>query len=329
MNQDYFTNLKNKTYTSYLCLRETTKPENNFIKYVINQDILNINNINTNNINNNININQKNAENKSPMNIQHKQIIFEENKLMSFKVNYFCNGKNEELNLYQNLNSNVNTDLEDNNICNHPFDEKITELYSDSDEYIQCKCNQCFKNQKLLISCEYYDEENDKYIIDFELLSPMSLLTQKWFQNNSELDPSYISEKYLECYLSAIFYFYEQNLPCEFLMPNINNDNDNENINELKEIRNMSYSNINSEEFYEKKEFDKVIIVENKKKEKIDENNKIIFSGEGGDEEINGKKEIKENKKYNVTSLEKNLKSCFKGGKKGSKNVEFKLSFKP
>ena len=315
MNQDYFTNLKNKTYTSYLCLREITKPENNFIKYIINQD----------NSNNNNNIIQKNienkSENKSPTHIQHKTIIFEEKKLMSFKVNYFCTGKNEELNLYQNSNSNTNTDYsEDNNLCNEPFVEKISELYSDSDEYIQCKCNKCFKDQRLLISCEYNDEDNDKYIIDFELLSPMALLTQKWFQNNSKLDPSYISEEYLECYLSAIFYFYEQNLPCEFLMPTISNENDN--LNELKEIRNMSYSNINSEEFYEKKDIDKIIIVENKKKEKMDENNKIDESGE----EI---KEIKENKKYSENNLEKNLKSCFKGRKKGAKNVEFKLSFKP
>ena len=327
MNQDYFTNLKNKNYTSYLCLRETTKPENNFIKYIINQDNLNTINNNTNNINNNINanninnnINQKNTENISPTQNQHRTIIFEEKKLMTFKVNYFCIGQNEELNLYQNSNSNINNDnIEDNNICNQPFMEKISELYSDSDEYIQCKCNKCFKDQRLSISCEYNDEDNDKYIIDFELLSPMALLTQKWFQNNSKLDPSYISEEHLECYLSAIFYFYEQNLPCEFLM--YNNIN-NENTKELKEIRNMCYSNINSEEFYDKKDIDKIIIIENTKKEKMDENNKIDESGE----EI---KEIKENKKYSENNLEKNLKSCFKGNKKGTKNVEFKLSFKP
>ena len=288
MNQDFFTNLKNKTYTSYLCLRETTKPENNFIKYVINQENSN-NDISNNNANNNINL--KDTENKS-LSPKNKKIIFEEKKLMSFKINYFCTGKNEELNLYQNSNSNFNTDIsEDNNICNEPFVEKISDLYSDSDEYIQCKCNKCFKDQKLSISCEYYDEDNDKYIIDFELLSPMALLTQKWFQNNSKLNLSYISEEYLECYLSAIFYFYEQNLPCEFLMPNISNEN--ENINELKEIRNMSYSNINSEEFYEKNDIDKVVIVENKKNKKMDENNKIIFSGE----EMNEKKRNKRKSK--------------------------------
>ena len=89
---------------------------------------------------------------------------------MTFKVNYFCNGKKEELNLYQNSDSNLNTDSEDN-ICNEPINEKISELYSDSDEYIQCKCNKCYKDQRVSITCEYEDDEN-KFIIDFELLSP-------------------------------------------------------------------------------------------------------------------------------------------------------------
>ena len=177
MNQDFFINLKNKNYTSYLCLREKTKPENNFIKYNIYQDNKKVNNSNTNN----------NTPSPPHKYQSHKTIILEEQKLMTFRVNSFCAGKNEDLNLYQNSNSNSNTDSEDNNICNEPLFEKISELYSDSDEYIQCKCNKCFKDQRLSISCEYDDEENNKFIIDFELLSPMALLKKKWFQDYSEL----------------------------------------------------------------------------------------------------------------------------------------------
>ena len=302
MNQDFFINLKNKNYTSYLCLREKTKPENNFIKYNIYQDNKKVNNSNTNN----------NTPSPPHKYQSHKTIILEEQKLMTFRVNSFCAGKNEDLNLYQNSNSNSNTDSEDNNICNEPLFEKISELYSDSDEYIQCKCNKCFKDQRLSISCEYDDEENNKFIIDFELLSPMALLKKKWFQDYSELEPSLICEEYLECYLSAIFYFYEQNLPCEFLMPNIKK----EKKKEFKEIRNMSYANIHSEEFYDKKDIDKIIIVENKKKEENDKNNNIYE--EEGEDDMNKKKD----------NSEKGLKSCFKGKKKISKNVEFNLKFK-
>ena len=302
MNQEYFNNLKNKTYTSYLCLREKTKPENNFIKYTFNKDILNKNS-NDNNINL-ININQNITELK-PSFYKGKK---ENNNTMNFRVNFFCNGKNEELNLYQNSESNLNTDSDENNVCNEPFMEKISELYSDSDEYIQCKCNKCFKDQRLSISCEYNNEDNDKYLIDFELLSPMALLTQEWFQNNSELDLSYISEEYLESYLSAIFYFNEQNLPFEFLIPDLKNEN------ELKITKNLSYSNINSKDYYDINDIYNVIVSKNIKKGENEINNTDLI------EEDNDKKDIKERKSF---------KSCFNvKHKKSAKNVEFKINSK-
>ena len=302
MNQEYFNNLKNKTYTSYLCLREKTKPENNFIKYTFNKDILNKNS-NDNNINL-ININQNITELK-PSFYKGKK---ENNNTMNFRVNFFCNGKNEELNLYQNSESNLNTDSDENNVCNEPFMEKISELYSDSDEYIQCKCNKCFKDQRLSISCEYNNEDNDKYLIDFELLSPMALLTQEWFQNNSELDLSYISEEYLESYLSAIFYFNEQNLPFEFLIPDLKNEN------ELKITKNLSYSNINSKDYYDINDIYNVIVSKNIKKGENEINNTDVI------EEDNDKKDIKERKSF---------KSCFNvKHKKSAKNVEFKINSK-
>ncbi len=302
MNQEYFNNLKNKTYTSYLCLREKTKPENNFIKYTFNKDILNKNS-NDNNINL-ININQNITELK-PSFYKGKK---ENNNIMNFRVNFFCNGKNEELNLYQNSESNLNTDSDENNVCNEPFMEKISELYSDSDEYIQCKCNKCFKDQRLSISCEYNNEDNDKYLIDFELLSPMALLTQEWFQNNSELDLSYISEEYLESYLSAIFYFNEQNLPFEFLIPDLKNEN------ELKITKNLSYSNINSKDYYDINDIYNVIVSKNIKKGENEINNTDVI------EEDNDKKDIKERKSF---------KSCFNvKHKKSAKNVEFKINSK-
>ena len=317
MNQDYFTYIKNKTYTSYLCLREKTKPENNFVKYILNQENINNNN-NSNNINilnYSSNISQKNLDVKIVVQNQQTKTTSEEKKTMTFKVNYFCTGKSGELNLYQNSDSNVNTDSDDNNICDETFSTKISELYSDTDEYLMCKCNKCFKSQRLPVSCEYDDEEDNRFIIDFELLSPMTLLKQKWFQNHSELEPSSICEDHLEPYLSAILYFYDLNLPCDFLMPNGNKET------ELEEIRNISYANVNSQEIYDKKDIDRIIIVENKKEaENIMNNNNIVFR-EGEDE--GDKKESKE----------KNLKSCFKSSlkflkQKNAKNVDFKFDLK-
>jgi hypothetical protein len=245
---------------------------------------------------------------------------------MTFNVHSYCKGKKGELNVYSNSNpsSQENTDSEDN-ICNEPLEEKISALYSDSDEYIQCKCNHCFKDQRLPITCEYIDEDNqEKFIIDFELLSPMGLLKQHWFQNNSELDPRVICEEYLECYLSAIFYFYEQELPCEFLMPSINKEN------ELKEIRYLSYSNINSQDIYDEKCIDKKIVHENTKKEEeeILNNNATLLEGEGEDDIGKGQldkliisKDMENNKdknKIKESCLKKNISSK-------KKSVEFKL----
>ena len=35
MNQIFFPYMKNKTYTSYLCVREKMKSESNFMRYII------------------------------------------------------------------------------------------------------------------------------------------------------------------------------------------------------------------------------------------------------------------------------------------------------
>ena len=67
--------------------------------------------------------------------------------------------------------------------------------------------------QNIKISCKYNNIANKEnflsnYIIDFELLSPFALLTKDWFKNNVDINPYFICNNYLDCYLSAIFYFY-------------------------------------------------------------------------------------------------------------------------
>ena len=92
------------------------------------------------------------------------------------------------------------------------------------------------KKQKINVSCFYDDDSSgEKYQIDFELLSPLTLLNNKWFKKSNILNPSKVSEDYPEDYLSAIFYFYEQGLPCGFLLPNYPEINEAE-LKEDKEI---------------------------------------------------------------------------------------------
>jgi hypothetical protein len=275
---------------------------------------------NNNEINNpNIIISEKEEEEKN------NNKIIEDEKMFAFNVNSYCQGKKGDLCLYQTAEAILNNDSDDDNngICNEPLREKITDLYIDSKEYIEYTCNKCFKSQRLTISCEY-DGEDNKYIMDFELMSPLFLLSLSWFRNCFKIEPSYVFSEYLEEYLSAMFYFYELNLPCEFLIPNIEEER------ELKETRNVSYSNINSKDYYEPADIDKIIHVKTNKKEKSDDENDVVEAGLEDGERGSEPKTNNDNDEViddeNDESLKNlNLKSCFKtNSRKMNKNVEFK-----
>ena len=313
MNQDIFPYMKNKTYASYLCGREKMKLENNFIKFIMNKE---------KKINKEDNDNSQENE-KTKIEIQKQEQLekqkYEEKKYLNFIVNSFCTTK-----------------IGEKDLCNELFSENISNLFSDQEEYIKFTCNKCQKKQNLKIACKINNsEEKENYIINFELLSPMTLLNKSWIKNNLDLNPYFICENYLECYLSAIFYFYEQNLPCNFLMPQFYTKSD------LKEDKNNYYSIVKEEEFFDEQKIKKIVTKNNPN---IEEEDIIIF-----DEEENEKKEdrlsvnlderIKEVNNQEIenilqlrTSLKKqqSLKSSFRKNKSVNnnkkKNVDFKLN---
>ena len=313
MNQDIFPYMKNKTYASYLCAREKMKLENNFIKFIMNKE---------KKINKEDNDNSQENE-KTKIEIQKQEQLekqkYEEKKYLNFIVNSFCTTK-----------------IGEKDLCNELFSENISNLFSDQEEYIKFTCNKCQKKQNLKIACKINNsEEKENYIINFELLSPMTLLNKSWIKNNLDLNPYFICENYLECYLSAIFYFYEQNLPCNFLMPQFYTKSD------LKEDKNNYYSIVKEEEFFDEQKIKKIVTKNNPN---IEEEDIIIF-----DEEENEKKEdrlsvnlderIKEVNNQEIenilqlrTSLKKqqSLKSSFRKNKSVNnnkkKNVDFKLN---
>ena len=313
MNQDIFPYMKNKTYASYLCAREKMKLENNFIKFIMNKE---------KKINKEDNDNSQENE-KTKIEIQKQEQLekqkYEEKKYLNFIVNSFCTTK-----------------IGEKDLCNELFSKNISNLFSDQEEYIKFTCNKCQKKQNLKIACKINNsEEKENYIINFELFSPMTLLNKSWIKNNLDLNPYFICENYLECYLSAIFYFYEQNLPCNFLMPQFYTKSD------LKEDKNNYYSIVKEEEFFDEQKIKKIVTKNNPN---IEEEDIIIF-----DEEENEKKEdrlsvnlderIKEVNNQEIenilqlrTSLKKqqSLKSSFRKNKSVNnnkkKNVDFKLN---
>ena len=324
MNQDFFQFIKNKTYTSYLCAREKMKSEKNFIKYLINQE----NNTNNKENTDTSNFNTTNTPKKEEPNNKEEQKkidenIYEEKRPLLFIVNSYCTNK-------------VGDKKE---MCQEPIDIKIAELFSEQEDYIKFKCKKCQKEQNLKIFCKYNNDGEKKnylanYIINFELLSPISLLNKPWLKNNSDLNPYYISENYLECYLSAVFYFYEQNYPCGFLMPEFLAKNENE----LKEDNNNYYSIINNEEFFDEKKIKKICVKNNLKVENV-----IVAENEDNEEkEEDLKADLAENcKEMEGGEIDKMIQSreiLRKYGNKSSfrkkninpkkKSVEFKIDLK-
>ena len=89
------------------------------------------------------------------------------------------------------------------------------------DKYISFECdkedNKHPEKQPLIISCFYENEEGLKYQINFRLISPAFILNQNWFKNSDNISIDFLIKNYLDCYLSAIFYFHHQGLNFDFL----------------------------------------------------------------------------------------------------------------
>ena len=235
MNQELFMLLQKKTYINFLCLREKTKSENNFVKF-LNNNNNNINNLDT----------RSNSINYIPGEI-YRTATFESakssdkifkkinKKLFNFVIPTFCmkninekNSTNLDINEDISMNFILNSDnkeenlnINENKICGEPVSFTIKDLFDNENnkKYIEIKCPKCQKIQNITIKCYYSDEYNNKFILNFDLLSPLALLKEPWFKNFNQLDLLVISQEYPEQYLCALFYFYEQGLPCNFLIP--------------------------------------------------------------------------------------------------------------
>jgi len=188
MNQEFFVFLRKKTYTSFLCLREKTKSKNNFIDYRLGSE---------NNIYN--------------QNIGHQKDKPFYGKF-NFIVNSFCTIINEK-------EEKKNDENSESNICNEPFIDELSTLYEEQENFIQFECNKCGKKQSVIVSCFYEKNDDFKYQINFKLISPSAILRQKWFKDTDKINLFYMQREYIECYLSALFYFHQEGLVFDFLLP--------------------------------------------------------------------------------------------------------------
>ena len=242
MAKVFFPYIKNKTYTLYLSLREKLRPDKSNSSQNNNLELKNElsiyeANYNTEDNNNfytsgerslsgfnssnfrlslmssnlrerkltairaeNINVEKPNS---NTMNLLKKEYEFEINDIFNFSLNLFCNGNNEK-------------------ICNGSFDINNFYNYCDEDKkYIEYKCSKCEEKQILTITCKYKNENNDNYIINTKLYSSLTLLESDWFKKTNNINLKNVIENHFDEYICSIFYFYEQGLLCDFLLPDI------------------------------------------------------------------------------------------------------------
>ena len=237
MAVNFFPFVRKKTYTSFLILREKTRQDKNFIKFIKND--LNINfedeiysennfndkaerslsgyNISNIRLSSNSNLRSSNKsscelvdkdEESGLKKTEKKEYIFIVSNMIKFILNLHCIQKNE------------------NNYCNCNIDLKTNQMFYENKKYLEFQCPKCGKLQELTITCEYNENNNDnkkaqKYFVNTKLCTPLTLLENDWFKNSKELNLKDILEKHLDEYFCAMYYFTEQGLLCDFLLLDI------------------------------------------------------------------------------------------------------------
>ena len=242
MAQYFFPFIKNKNYTIFLVLREKLRPDKNYEQFDNSEIKNNIDDFDEN-FNESMDIYNKKGRSMSGHNSSkiklNDKIFSRERKLSSSMDNNENNEEisdynindNDKLNKKENdtqinnkFNFNINyfcTQKNEGNICNFPFDLNIDKIFNENKKYIEFKCLKCQKIQELIITCKINEENNNNYIIKTKLYSPLTLLENEWFKNSNELNLNDITENHLDEYICSLFYFYDQGLLCDFLIPEI------------------------------------------------------------------------------------------------------------
>ena len=190
-----------------------------------------------------------------------------------FIINAFCtkieeDQKDENKNLY--------------NVCGGETLMDTSSMFNEKEKYMRFECNKEVNKipikQPLIVSCFYERENGLKYQINFRLISPSFIVKQNWFANTDCLDIDFMKKEYLECFLSAIFYFHEQRLLFDFLLQKRGQKKELSIENIINDI------NLNKKEINEEEKKDTEIKEEKDNKEEIkkDINKNILMSTNDG-----------------------------------------------
>jgi predicted RNA-binding Zn-ribbon protein involved in translation (DUF1610 family) len=236
----FFPFIRKKTYTTFLTLREKTRQDKNFIKFI--KKDLKINFEDEQYTENNFNdFNDKFERSLSGYNISNIRLSSNSNLRSSNLSSYELDDNDEESGLRKIekkeytfiINNKIKyilnlhcTQKNENNFCNCEIDLKTNQMFYENKKYLEFQCPKCGKLQELTVTCEYNDDNNknkksQKYFVNTKLYSPLTLLENNWFKNSTELNLKDILEKYLDEFFCAMYYFYEQGLLFDFLLLDI------------------------------------------------------------------------------------------------------------
>ena len=128
-------------------------------------------------------------------------------------------GSAKDFGYNENNNDKWNEKKISSNVCNESITVGLDSLFNEHDEFISFECPKCNKKRDIIVSCFYEKNYNLQYQINFRLVSPYTILNQKWFKANIQIDIAKIRKEYFEIYLSILFYFHQAGLIFDFLFP--------------------------------------------------------------------------------------------------------------
>ena len=249
MAVNFFPLIREKTYINFLILREKTRQDKNFIKFIKKDLNINLDEINENSQNDNCEKLERSLTGYYPSNFRLNSIPTLRSSNCSSseyddqnETSALTHIEKREYNFIVEKKINVELNLLCiQNSCDYICDLKTNEIFNEEKKYMEFQCLKCGKEQELTFTCKL-NEDNSKnekyrnYRVNIKLISPLILLENDWFKNSKELNLSYLFENHLEEYFNMIYYFYEQGLLCDFLFT------EKPSKNTLSKVNNISFN---------------------------------------------------------------------------------------
>ena len=233
MAVNFFPLIRNKTYLTFLILREKTRQDKNFVKFIKKDLKINLDDIDEKFAENSLNYDkvERSLSGYYPSNIRLNSVPNLRSSNCSSseydelnETSAFTHIEKREYNFVVEKKINVELNLKCfQNSCDYICDLNTNGIFNEEKKYMEFQCPKCGKVQELTCSCKLNEEngKNNNYRVNTKLISPLTLLENDWFKKSKELNLAYIMENHLDEYFNMIYYFYEQGLLCDFLFSEI------------------------------------------------------------------------------------------------------------